>query len=150
MQSEHTVLLVAAQNPLSLLYLIGATLNLPRFMQVMRDSHGSFARPIVLALSNPNSVAECTAREAYDWSEGSAIYASGTTFPAFQVNGGETYRPSQANNSLIFPGEAAPHRLSDRTMALAGLTVHELCRRALIGSMQTGAAIDWTKLAMSS
>ena len=70
----------------------------------MNDSLGVEARPLVLALSNPDSVAECTAQEASDWSKGRAVYASGTTFPAFKSRRGELYEPSQANNSLIFPG----------------------------------------------
>lgn len=74
-------------------------------MQVTRETFGSAGRPILLALSNPDSVAECTAEEAYNWSDGRAVYASGTTFPAFQTQGGNMYEPSQANNSLIFPGK---------------------------------------------
>ena len=73
--------------------------------QVTKEAFGSAGRPIVLALSNPDSVAECTAKEAYNWSDGRAIYASGTTFPAFKTQGKGVYEPSQANNSLIFPGE---------------------------------------------
>ena len=73
-------------------------------MQTTRDSIGDKGRAIVIALSNPDSVAECTAEEAYSWSDGRAVYASGTTFPAFKTQGGDIYEPSQANNSLIFPG----------------------------------------------
>jgi malate dehydrogenase (oxaloacetate-decarboxylating)(NADP+) len=88
-------------------------------------------RPIVFALSNPTSKSECTAREAYQWTNGRAVFASGSPFEPVTWNG-QTFRPGQGNNAYIFPGvglgalACGATRITDEMFAAAAAGLAEL------------------------
>jgi len=86
--------------------LIGAAAAPGAFTETVLKDVATYSNfPIVFALSNPTSKAECTAEEAYINTEGKAIFSSGSPFKPVEYRG-KLLHPGQANNAYIFPGLA--------------------------------------------
>jgi len=84
--------------------IIGASATAGLFTrEVIEEMSRLNERPIVFALSNPTSKSECTAEQAYAWSAGRALFASGSPYDPVTLEG-RHYVPRQGNNSYIFPG----------------------------------------------
>jgi malate dehydrogenase (oxaloacetate-decarboxylating)(NADP+) len=111
--------------------LIGATARGGTFTQAFIEMMASFnTHPIIFALSNPTSKAECTAEAAYIFTQGKAIFASGSPFAPVTING-VTKVPGQGNNAYIFPGlglgalQGEITRITDDLLITAAKTLAE-------------------------
>lgn len=72
--------------------------------QLVRDLAKHCERPLIFPLSNPTPKAECSARQAFEWTDGRCIFASGSPFDPVEMEDGRTFYPSQCNNMFVFPG----------------------------------------------
>ena len=96
--------LISAMETLKPTILIGVSGQPQTFTQSIVEAMGKInEQPVIFALSNPTSKAECTAEQAYSWTNGRAIFASGSPFDPVTLNG-KTYVPGQGNNAYVFPG----------------------------------------------
>lgn len=96
--------LLDAVNAIKPTVLIGTSGVGRTFTKDVVEAMASFnEKPVILSLSNPTSQSECTAEEAYTWTKGKAIFASGSPFPPVEYDG-KVFMPGQANNAYIFPG----------------------------------------------
>jgi len=123
--------------------LIGTSTIAKAFTQEVIEHIASYCeRPIIFPFSNPTSRSECTAEEAYTWTNGKAIFASGSPFKPVEING-RTIHPGQGNNVYIFPGVGLAAYAVDATnipyktfgvaaRALAGMVAQEQFDKGLI------------------
>ena len=121
--------------------LIGATGAPGTFTQEVIEAMSRVnKRPAIFALSNPTSRAECTAEQAYEWSDGKAIFTSGSPFDAVNLDG-RKHQPGQGNNAYVFPGiglgaVACKARRIDDGMFLAA--AESLADQVSEASLETG------------
>jgi malate dehydrogenase (oxaloacetate-decarboxylating)(NADP+) len=115
--------------------LVGVSGQPKTFTQEIVTTMADFNQhPVIFALSNPTSKAECTAEEAYTWTKGRAVFASGSPFAPVQI-GGKTLIPGQGNNAYIFPGvglgivSTGARRVTDSMFIVAARTLASLIRK---------------------
>lgn len=66
---------------------------------VVKEMAAHCDRPVIFPLSNPTIKAECTAEQAFKWTNGQCIFASGSPFDPVTMEDGRTFYPTQCNNS---------------------------------------------------
>jgi malate dehydrogenase (oxaloacetate-decarboxylating) len=100
-------------------------------------------RPIIMPLSNPTSRSEARPQDLADWTNGQALVATGSPFPAVRIGAVEV-SVAQCNNVYIFPGvglavtAVRATRVSDAMMTAAAVAVGE---RAMIQDDPGGALL---------
>ncbi|KAK6058735.1 malic enzyme, NAD binding domain protein [Cooperia oncophora] len=121
--------------------IIGASTKGGAFTEaVIKTMAANNERPIIFALSNPTSNAECTAEAAIRLTDGKVLFASGSPFENV-VYKGKTYKPGQGNNAYIFPGVGlgavlfSSKHIADKIFLLAARAatgVAEMCVREMV------------------
>jgi len=135
--SKDFVAVIESQKPTAL---IGVSTKGKAFNQKVVEAMARInPRPIIFALSNPTDHAECTAEEAYRWSEGRALYAAGVPFSPVRY-GNKTLVPGQGNNLYVFPAvglaivATQSRRVTDEMFVVAARAVADQVSQAELDS----------------
>ncbi len=117
--------------------LLGLSMQSGAFTEeVIKAMQKHVEQPIIFALSNPTSKAECTPEQVYRWTNGLGIYASGSPFAPVQFNG-KIFKPCQGNNMYIFPGVGLGATLSEaRTVTDSMFLTAAKTLAALVGEQE--------------
>jgi len=125
--------LLAAISAVTPTALIGVSASAGSFdLPVLKKMAELNQHPLVFALSNPTSKAECTAQAAYEGTDGRCVFASGSPFAPVTLSDGRSFVPGQGNNAYIFPGvglgaiASAAKTLTDDDFAVAAETLAKL------------------------
>nr|WP_314944805.1 malolactic enzyme [Streptococcus infantis] len=98
-------------------------------------------RPMIFPLSNPTKLAEASAKDLIEWSDGKAFVATG--IPADTVSyKGVDYVIGQANNALIYPGLGLGMLASEASLLtdeMIGAAAHSLS--GIVNPGQPGAPV---------
>jgi malate dehydrogenase (oxaloacetate-decarboxylating) len=106
---------------------------------VIREMYSHCSRPIVLPLSNPSKHVEAHPDDVIEWTDGQAIVATGSPFPAVEY-AGQKFEISQCNNSYIFPGiglgviAAKSSKISDDMLMVASTTLADLSPESILNT----------------
>ncbi|EDV55756.1 NADP-dependent malic enzyme [Drosophila erecta] len=117
--------------------------------KIIRTMAANHERPGIFAFSNPTIKSECTAEQAYKFSDGKAIYSAGSPFPPVEFNG-KRLTPGQANNCFAFPGlvlgtmTVLATRMPDEIFLLCA---HELAKFPTNEDLQSGRIYPLVKQA---
>jgi malate dehydrogenase (oxaloacetate-decarboxylating)(NADP+) len=140
--------LLSAVKSLKPTLLIGASGQPKTFTEeIIKGMAAANERPVIFALSNPTSKAECTAEEAYRWTDGRAVFASGSPFAPVAMNG-QTHVPGQGNNAYIFPGVGlgvvctGARRVTDAMFIKAARTLASLIRESELAEGRVYPALN--------
>jgi malate dehydrogenase (oxaloacetate-decarboxylating)(NADP+) len=140
--------LLAAVQAVKPTMLVGVSGQAKTFTREVLAAMADFnKRPVVFALSNPTSKAECTAEEAYTWTGGRAVFASGSPFAPVTLDGKKII-PGQGNNAYIFPGVGlavvctGARRVTDSMFIVAARTLASVVRESELAEGRVYPALN--------